>query len=244
MFGNLKNIVRDIRVSLLRIKANALRPFSADNNILVIAPHPDDEIFGCAGMIKQAIEQGKKVNVLILSGGGKSHSGCCNINEEILISERRDLSRNAAKILGLSLDNLHFLNYPDGNISFESSETLRLAELIDELNPKAVFVPHFGEGWSDHIETGNIVRRLLQDRVCVKLYEYCVWFWYYNTWRIDWKQARLLRMDEMQYRTKLKAIDAYVRPLAPCGKPWSGVLPRVFIKANSWNKELYFEVKR
>lgn len=239
----IRDNVRDIRITLLRIRSMIIKPLDADDNVLIIAPHPDDEVFGCAGMIKQAIEQGKKVNVVILSGGGKSHSGCCNINEEILISERRDLSRNAAKILGLSLDDLHFLNYPDGNISFESSETLRLAELIDELNPKAVFVPHFGEGWSDHIETGNIVRRLLQDRVCVKLYEYCVWFWYYNTRCIDWERARLLKMSNEQHGAKLKAIKEYIEPKAPCGKPWSGVLPRVFIKANSWNKELYFEVK-
>ena len=37
--------------------------------------------------------------------------------------------------------------------------------------------------------------------------------------------------------------QCYILPQAPCGMPWSGVLPEMFVKANRWNKELYFEVR-
>lgn len=244
MNGIIKDIVRYVRIILLRLRSMIIRPLNANNNsVLIIAPHPDDEVFGCAGLIQQVIECGKTVNVVIMSGGGKSHSRCCDVDEVVLIDARRNLSRNATKILGLPLEHLHFLNYPDDSISIENNETVRLAELVRVLKPDAVFIPHSGEGWSDHIETRNIALQLLVGMTDVKIYEYSVWFWYYNTWYIDWKRARLLKMNERRHRVKLKAIDAYIVPKAPCGKPWSGVLPPVFLKANSWNKELYFEVK-
>ena len=77
----------------------------------------------------------------------------------------------------------------------------------------------------------------------VQLYEYCVWFWYYNAKVADWQQARVLSMTVEEHEAKLAAIDAYISPLAPCGNPWSGVLPRVFVNANRWKKELYFKAK-
>ena len=77
----------------------------------------------------------------------------------------------------------------------------------------------------------------------IRLYEYCVWFWYYNTWKIDWKNAQLLNMTKEEHLKKKKAIDKYIYPKAPCGKPWSGTLPKIFIHANRWNKELYFKIR-
>jgi hypothetical protein len=50
-------------------------------------------------------------------------------------------------------------------------------------------------------------------------------------------------MSRAQHQRKLQAVDDYVTPLAPCGKPWSGVLPKPFLKAAKWNKELYFKIK-
>ena len=77
----------------------------------------------------------------------------------------------------------------------------------------------------------------------IRLYEYCVWCCYYNTWKIDWKNSQLLNMTKEEHLRKIEAIDKYIYPKAPCGKPWSGGLPNVFIEANYWNKELYFKQK-
>lgn len=234
---NLKELARILRIKILHIFTLSPRLITLDN--LLIAPHPDDEIIGCAGLIQQTLKAGKKIDVVILTGGGKSYSNCCNVDEDTLIEARRKLSRKAAQIIGLPLEHLHFLNYPDGGISYENKETERLKQLIEELSPEAIFIPHKGEGWSDHVEVGNIIRKL--NLSGIQLYEYCVWFWYYNVWNIDWKNACVVKMNREEHQRKLKAMDAYITPLAPCGKPWSGVLPKVFVKANQWNKELYFK---
>lgn len=237
----LKDIIRKLRVRFIRIKkSNRTIIYS---NSLIIAPHPDDETIGCSGLIQQLISKGQRVDVIYMTGGGKSHSGCCNIGEATLIAHRRELARKSASILGIQQENLHFLDYPDGGIAFDCRETGRLRTLLGELKPDTVFIPHKREGWSDHIESGNIVKFLLEDNEAVEIYEYCVWFWYYNVWNIDWKNARTVDMTKEQHKKKLQAVDAYIKPIAPCGKPWSGVLPKVFVWANKWNKELYFKVK-
>lgn len=239
----IKSLIRYWRIIVLHGVLAIIPKLSIQSwsRVLIVAPHPDDEVLGCAGLIQRLLWEGKHVDVVILSGGGKSHAGCCQVKESLLINSRRDLSRKAADLLELPLKNLHFLNYPDGSISFDCSETVQLKNLIEELQPDTIFVPHKGEGWSDHVKTGSIVKELLPEKVPV--YEYCVWLWYYNVWGLDWKNARRLKMTAEEHLLKLRAINQYVTPLAPCGKPWSGVLPRILLKANQNKTELYFKVR-
>ena len=239
----MKDLIRKARIQLVRSIVSCKPTPPLLGKSIIIAPHPDDEVLGCGGLIRRLLELGRQVDVVILSGGGKSHAGCCKIDEHTLIENRRNLSQRAAQIIGLPAERLHFLNYPDGGISYDCPETDRLRQLIATVSSDAVFVPHRGEGWSDHVAAGEIVRRLVGDRPQVALYEYCVWFWYYNVWNIDWQRARVLQLSSEEHHTKLQAIDAYVTPLAPCGKPWSGVLPRVFVDACRWCNELYFRIK-
>lgn len=247
MLGRLKDLIRLIRVLAVRLVAmRKARDFEIDGEaVLVVAPHPDDEVLGCAGLVQRLLSTGRQVDVVILSGGGKSHAGCCGIEEAALVENRRQLSRRAAGIIGLPTERLHFLDYPDGGIAFDNAETGRFRQLMAALKPDSVFVPHCGEGWSDHLAAADIVRRLVgKGEPAVRVAEYCVWFWYYNSWNIDWHQARVLKMSPEENRKKQQAIDAYVTPLAPCGRPWSGVLPRVFVKASRWDRELYFEAEK
>ncbi len=239
----IKNFIRRIRVLLFRVLFQNSSELVMPDRVLIVAPHPDDEVLGCSGLIQRLLNEGKQVDVAILSGGGKSHAGCCKIDESTLIESRRNLSRKAAEILGLPLEHLHFLDYPDGCIAFDCSETERMKKLIDTLLPESIFVPHKGEGWSDHLEAGQIVRKLAGETSGVSFYEYCVWFWYYNVWNIDRKKAFVLTMSKEELSHKNEAINAYIQPKAPCGKPFSGVLPPVFVWANRWRKELYFRIK-
>ena len=248
IFNKIKNTTttgyRKLRISVIRLFFVTKRIIRGGAKDWDNSPPSGHEVIGCSGLIQQCIKDGKSVDIVILTGGGKSHSGCCDLDEKVIIENRRGLSRKAAGILGLPLTNLHFLDYADGSISFGSPETDKLKQLIGDLHPDSIFVPHKGEGWSDHLEAGNIVRQLIAGKSNIQLYEYCVWFWFYNTCKIDWKNARIVRMNKEEHDMKLKAMDAYITPLAPCGKPWSGVLPKVFIEANQWDKELYFKVDR
>lgn len=240
----LKEILRKLRVNIVRSTANVrAKDVETGTSLLFIAPHPDDEVIGCAGLIQRSLKKGKEAYVVILTGGEGSHNGCCQIAPQELIDMRRGLASKINKELGVASENLFFLDYPDGSIKYELRETDRLNRLIKQICPDSILIPHAGEGWNDHIQAGNIVKRLTIDNTDIQLYEYCVWFWYYNTWKIDWKNAQLLTMTKEELSRKNDAINQYIYPKAPCGKPWSGTLPETFIKANRWNKELYFKIR-
>ena len=251
MLRPMKDLIRNLRVFFLHLIYNIYPSLSLPKRAVIVAPHPDDEVIGCGGLIQALVERGTPPHVIILTGGEGSHRGCCGISAEELIAGRHNLTLKAAETMGLPLSHIHCLEYPDGGVVLEHPETERLAALLQELKPDAIFVPHHGEGWSDHVQAATIVAQITAPPSSVlstenskpELYSYCVWMWYYNVWDLRMKDAFLLRLTGKQHLLKQKAIEQYVTPLAPCGKPWSGVLPKPFQKATRWDKELYFLVR-
>ena len=93
-------------------------------DVLVVAPHPDDEVLGCAGVIMNAIAQEKRVGVVILTNGdGYPRAASVLLKkprEELtpedfvkLASIRQRQSLAGISRLGLAKDSLAFLGYPD-----------------------------------------------------------------------------------------------------------------------------------
>jgi len=57
----IKTIYRHLRITILRILVLIYqKPLPNYDNILIISPHPDDEIFGCGGLIIRQIRTIKK----------------------------------------------------------------------------------------------------------------------------------------------------------------------------------------
>lgn len=238
---NLKETARRFFISRLNRKARQAACFKCEGSVMVLAPHPDDEVFGCAGLMARALKEGKDVHVAVMSGGGGSHRGCCDADEQAITANRRRLTVNAAKALGLSADRILFLDFKDGAICEDDTENMdRLKEFVRQVNPDNVFVPHNGEGWADHLAARRIGLALAPEHA--QVWEYCVWMWYYRQKSLDWASARSLRMDKEEHARKLAAIREYTDPCAPCGNPWSGVLPPLFVKANSTDTELFFKI--
>lgn len=243
MSRNLKDLIRKTHIGWLRMKLNGSSRIETVKRMLIIAPHPDDEVIGCGGMIARLVEKGGMPHVIVMTGGEGSHKSCCSANGESIKTARRGLTRKALAVLGVTENHIHELDFPDGGITEGCHKEMeKLKALIETLKPETVLVPHWGEGWPDHVNTAQIVKRMVAGKA--EVWEYCVWMWYYNVWRgLDWKNAAVLTMTPEEHRLKQEAMDTYIRPLAPCGKPWSGVLPEVFVKAHQGNRELYFKTR-
>jgi LmbE family N-acetylglucosaminyl deacetylase len=78
--------------------------------ILVVAPHPDDDIITAAGIIYQAVNSGEPIRIIYVTNGDKSGSG------GPIIGYERQLEAVNAQVghLGMIEDDLIFLGYPDG----------------------------------------------------------------------------------------------------------------------------------
>lgn len=93
--------------------------------ILVLAPHPDDEILSSAGLIYDLLQQGSEVYVVFITNGEgfgdylqaqEQYKDRSENNRILLGYERQRESIQALSSLGLPRENIFFLAYPDGAI--------------------------------------------------------------------------------------------------------------------------------
>ncbi|MDN4594313.1 PIG-L deacetylase family protein [Polycladomyces subterraneus] len=95
------------------------------NRVLVVAPHPDDEVLGGGGVIEKAISSGKQVKVVIMTNGdGFSEDVMRQFitlfpsaqNYQKLGVLRHEESIQALGYLGVKPSDIYFLGYPDGGL--------------------------------------------------------------------------------------------------------------------------------
>ena len=114
-----------------------IEPFEKTDRVLIISPHPDDDIIGCAGVIQRALEAGAKVKVVYITCGDNNIFSVIfytdllsiissnkifylvdlilNWRERFITLGRIRMQEaiNAEKVLGLEEKDLLFLGYPD-----------------------------------------------------------------------------------------------------------------------------------
>lgn len=144
---------------------------------VIFSPHPDDETLACGGTIIKKLAAGADVSVLFMTLGRNSHSGL--ISGDQLEQMRRSEAESAGASLGLREENLHFLDFEDGelvnNIELAVSKTV---EIIERFQPQSVFLPCREEKPSDHRATRQVALSVF-DKLGkrVQVYEYPLWFW-------------------------------------------------------------------
>jgi LmbE family N-acetylglucosaminyl deacetylase len=102
-------------------------------NILIIAPHPDDETLGVGGTAAKFVSQGYKVFVLIISG----HLPPLYSKEAYLKTVEE--AKAAFKILGI--EDFRFFEIPATLIGDTPVHILnkKICDVVEEVNPKIVF---------------------------------------------------------------------------------------------------------
>src|SRR5262244_1483408 len=99
---------------------------SSETRLLVIAPHPDDEVLGAGGLMQQVHETGGRVDVVYLTDGDGYPEGVQSeghVESPAAVDyrgygrKRRQEARNALQTLGLDRASYTFLGFPDGGLS-------------------------------------------------------------------------------------------------------------------------------
>ena len=88
-------------------------PPPSASSVLVLAPHPDDEIFGCGGLLALYRQKAAKIHVQVVTDG----AGYLRSPEREQIVEIRKAETNQALAL-LDISPAEFLNYPDRSIVY------------------------------------------------------------------------------------------------------------------------------
>ena len=138
-------------------------------NILVIAPHPDDEVLGCGGIMKKYSEAGDQVYVLVISRGTSKF-----YSDERIDNVRKE-ARNAHHILGVK--ETIFLDFPAPELDTVSISEISkaIAEVINKFNIQIVFLPHRGDIHHDHtivFNAGLVASRPVEQYSIKEIYCY------------------------------------------------------------------------
>ena len=113
-------------------------------NVLIIAPHPDDEVLGCGGVMARHADQGDEVHVLVVTRGAPE------IFPPEQIEDTRQELRAAHAVLGVST--VQFLDFPAPKLDTIPGHKLAdaIAGVIRSLQPSIIYLPHRGDIHTDH----------------------------------------------------------------------------------------------
>ena len=148
---------------------------------LVIAPHADDEVLGCAALINDVAKHGRLAAVAFLTDSAGSHP-CETVDDSRKLAARRRREACAAiRVLGPSAPPPVFLDWPDanphaiGSPAFDATAS-RLAALCDRLGVGAIAVTGRDEPHCDHVAAFEIARAAAHRAARpTRLFEYVVW---------------------------------------------------------------------
>ena len=113
----------------------------AKGRLLVLAPHPDDEVFGCGGAIMRQMGAGGIVHVIILTDGAY-------LKAPEYGAIRRTESLAAGGALGYGEP--EFWGLADRGLEYGEGLIQRLLDVINGFKPTLIFAPSLHEMHPDH----------------------------------------------------------------------------------------------
>lgn len=136
-------------------------------NILVVAPHADDETLGCAGLL---LKYKDITDVLLLTDGRKGYPNGESVDEMALAAQREEEFAEAMSFAGVR--NTMLLRIPDKQVY----ENRRIIQRVDVRKYEFIFVPNRNENHMDHRFAYNIFQKIIKkQKAKARLVEYEVW---------------------------------------------------------------------
>ncbi|MGC5629527.1 PIG-L family deacetylase [Georgenia sp. Z1344] len=188
--------------------------------LLVLSPHPDDEVLGAGALIGTAAREGIPTLVLAVTDGDASHPPELVAPADLAELRAAESRAALASLAGLAADPDHEirrtrLRLPDGRVTeHEDALAERIGAALGRLPPGTwVAAPLRHDGHPDHDATGRAARRALARVPTARLVEYPVWLWQHTQPHehpvIDWGSARALVVDDELDHARSAAMDAF-----------------------------------
>jgi LmbE family N-acetylglucosaminyl deacetylase len=175
--------------------------------VVVVAPHPDDEVLGAGGTTALFLTVRAQILLIAVTDGEASAPE----RAEQLRRIRPLESACAAAALGVTPHASYALRLPDGGVSADTVE-LALRPLLEPGD--LVLAPWVRDGHPDHEATG-----LGAQRAChatdATLMAYLVWAWHWaQPSELPGEALRRVDLDEVTVRRKRRAVQCFTSQLA------------------------------
>ncbi len=123
--------------------------------ILVVAPHPDDEVAGCAGAILAHRRCGDRVLISVATDGRRSRA--FGLDGEQMAATRRAEMETCAAHLGVELD---WIGLPEGEWRLRTLEA-RFGNLLRRFRPETIYAPSRIDFHPGHEKVARALARAL-----------------------------------------------------------------------------------
>jgi LmbE family N-acetylglucosaminyl deacetylase len=170
----------DILARMCDLPLARLNQITSGENVMVLAPHPDDESLGCGGLIAQACALGQPPIVAILTDGTGSHPASPAYPPSRLRALREREARRAVELLGLPAERIHFLRFrdtaaPTSGPAFTCA-VISIVRLMRAHHCRILCAPWLYEPHGDH-EAAQLIARSAVRMTQTLLLSYLVWGW-------------------------------------------------------------------
>lgn len=199
---------------------------AASPALLVVAPHPDDEVLGAGALIGTAVRAGVPVIVLAVTDGTASHTHVdpdrlgrirAAETDAALAAFTPQTAAEAAPPLRIVR-----LGLPDGDVpAHEDALADRIVEQLATLAPGVtVAAPVRADGHPDHDAAGRAALSAVGRVPTATLVEYPVWLWHHCRpgmphAHLDWDRARALVAAPDVVETRTRAVGAFRSQISP-----------------------------
>ena len=114
-------------------------------NVVVVAPHPDDETLGCGGTLLRHIAAADRVHWLIATEMTRE----VGFSDEAIAKRDREIADVAA---GYGLTAVHRLGFPSTTLDAIPRAVLvrSIGDAFRKIEPTIVYLPHHGDSHTDH----------------------------------------------------------------------------------------------
>ncbi|WP_313348023.1 PIG-L family deacetylase [Stenotrophomonas sp.] len=178
--------------------------------LVVVSPHPDDEVLGCGGLMQAALAQGIAVQVVSVTDGEACYPDHPRWTTARLRDARRRELVTAMQALGMDASHVTTLGLPDGAVA--RHETDLAAHLAARLLPgDMVVAPWVHDGHPDHEAVGRAARAAAIS--CgARTLQYPVWAWHWLDARAaggPWTSAQRISLCTDSQARKRLAMTAF-----------------------------------
>lgn len=125
-------------------------------NVLVIAPHLDDEVLGCGGVIARHVVQGDKVYVCFVA-----HRIYDHVYDEAKMEAEKEHALKAKEVIGYH--DFHFLDLNDERLDVSIQDIIiPLEKYLMNIKPQIVYSPFCNDNNQDHQAVAKAVQVVLR----------------------------------------------------------------------------------
>jgi LmbE family N-acetylglucosaminyl deacetylase len=177
--------------------------------LIVVAPHPDDEILGAGGLVRACAMAGQKVTIVSVTDG--EAADCMRPG---LDRVRRLELRNALRTLSLLHVSVRRLGIPDGFVKDHSN---RLSNALRECvhGQGTIIAPYEHDGHPDHEATGRECLAVARS-AGIPIARYPIWAWHHvkptSLRSLHWG---LFHLEAGEQRAKKRAMQCFESQLRP-----------------------------